>query len=117
MKSKRIKVPIYGGELVIKLVKNWKKVNKKFGFEIGDDWDGVTFRSIENNQYFCNVYFLGKPSISTMVHESVHAVNDIFKYRHAKLDIDNDEHQAYFTEWVFTQIENYFEEWTLKEKK
>ena len=48
-----------------------------------------------------------------VAHEAVHAVNNIFKSRGIKLDINNDELQAYLTEWVFEQVENYFEEYDI----
>ena len=114
MKSKIIKIPIYGGGLRVKKVNSWKKTNEKFGFEIEENWLGCVFRTMESGKYFINVFFKETPSIKTMVHESIHAVNDIFKYRHVKLDLENDENQAYFTEWVFEQVENYFEELELK---
>lgn len=38
-----------------------------------------------------------------VVHEAVHIVNMTFEHHGVRLDTDNDEHQAYFTELVATE--------------
>jgi hypothetical protein len=47
-----------------------------------------------------------------IVHEVVHASNRIFKHAGQKLDLDNDEFQAYYTETLYEKVET-----CLKKKK
>lgn len=56
------------------------------------------------------IAFLGKPSYALIVHECIHWVNAVFRYRGIKLDPKNDELQAYFTEWVFQKTVDILEE-------
>ena len=41
---------------------------------------------------------------SLIVHETVHLVNAIFNFKGVKLDTENDESQAYLTEFIFNEI-------------
>ncbi len=43
-------------------------------------------------------------NFGTIVHESVHACNDIFEYVGIDLSTDNDEPAAYLTDWIARQI-------------
>ena len=107
--KKKVKIPLYFGELVILKCKDFKKLNKKYGIELANEWDAAVFRHTTTEgytQYFA--VFLSKPSIKTIAHEAVHIVNHIFNDRHISLDIFNDEPQAYLTGWVVEQIDNYF---------
>lgn len=96
---KRIKIPYYSGEILVfivedKITLNSYSLDKK-------ELDGYTYR---DGSFY--VMVLHKKSLtSTIVHESIHIVNFIFKDRGVKLDINNDEHQAYFTTWVFEECE------------
>lgn len=112
MKKKIVDIPIYGGKLIIREVKNWKKINKKYNFELEPHVDGCVFNMISDSKDHSefHICFLGKPSNSLIVHEVIHLVNSIYKYRHVELDLDNDEPQAYLAEWLFEQVEQYFEE-------
>jgi hypothetical protein len=44
---------------------------------------------------------------SLIAHEIVHLVNYIFLDTGVKLDLINDEAQAYLTGWLFEEIENF----------
>ena len=114
MKYKKIiDIPILGGKLCITRIKSWKKVNKEYGFDLTNIMDACVIFKEENNISYNEIYFINKPSNAVIAHEAVHAVNNIFKSRGIKLDINNDELQAYLTEWVFEQVENYFEEYDI----
>ena len=118
MKKKTIKIPIYGGVLKIKIVKNWKKLNKKFNCNYTNSVDGCAYYTIDKDGVTnFHIEFLGKPSLGVIVHESVHCVNHIFRSRGVKLNVKKDEHQAYFTEWIFEQVSNYIEEFINKLEK
>lgn len=111
MKSKNVKIPIYGGTLKLKIVKNWKKLNKMFDCNYNSSVDGCAYHmQKEDGTTTFHIEFLGIPSTATMVHESVHLVNRVFHNRGVELDTENDEAQAYFTEWVFEQVEEFIEQ-------
>lgn len=117
MKKRVVKIPIYGGELIMYLVDDWDYMNKKYSKEspMTNRTCGVTFTNYTTagySQYI--VAFRTRPSNSVISHEVTHIVNLLFRDRGIILDVDNDEPQAYFTDWVFEQIENFFK---IKEKK
>jgi hypothetical protein len=57
-------------------------------------------------------------NMGTIVHEVVHAVNYSFMFRGIKLDTDNDEHQAYYTDFVFRKVLGVFNKfWEVKDKE
>ena len=109
MVKKKIQIPIYDGELIVYQVKNWDEMKKKFhkGGGLSNIYVASTFtnyRKSGGTQYI--VAFRGDPSNATIVHEAIHLTNLIFRDRGIKISTDNDEPQAYFTDWIFTQIEN-----------
>lgn len=112
MRSQKIKIPIYGGELIIACCDNWVILNQSFFTDILDQYtwdescDGYVFD--DSNRFFA--VFKNEPSGSVIAHEVVHLVNLLFIDRSIPLDIHNDEHQAYLTEWFFKQIENFFKD-------
>lgn len=52
-----------------------------------------------------------------IVHESVHVKNIIFRHLGYKQKDNNDEAEAYFTEWIFSEIENFYNKVILKENE
>jgi hypothetical protein len=50
-----------------------------------------------------------KSSQATKVHEVIHAVNFVYKLHGVKLDPDNDEHQAYYTDSIIRIVEEGYE--------
>lgn len=50
------------------------------------------------------VWYKKDIDIGVLVHECVHIVNFIFNTVGVKLDSDNDEHQAYYTQFVFEAL-------------
>lgn len=104
---KELPIPIFGGTLIIEIVDNWKKLNKKYNCNFDKTVNGTAYYSIKDDgsSEFI-IAFKGKPEVSLIVHEAIHLVNAIFRYRGVKLDLKNDELQAYFTEWVFETVNN-----------
>lgn len=103
MKSKRIKIPIYDGNLVIIFDKDLKKVEKKYDTTPLDKCDGVVFQALDGDY----VVALSTNDPSIICHETIHLVNRLFNNRGVELDIDNDEPQAYMAEWFFKQINDF----------
>lgn len=51
-------------------------------------------------------YMLDYTSIPCIVHEAVHMVNFAFHNRGVLLCTNNDEHQAYYTQYIFEKVFN-----------
>jgi|GEM_PF-1442220 len=100
-KKKKLQIPVYHGFLTIIKCENWTKVNKQYKCRILNNWDGVFFKS--KNEYV--IAFKGAPKGSIIAHEVTHLVNQVFIDRLIKLDPENDEAQAYLTEFFFEEIE------------
>lgn len=108
MKTKKLSIPIFYGELIIVKYKDYKEVNKKFNQNISKRYDAVVFQDESVNHTKLIAAFHGKPSNNVIAHECVHLVNHIFINNKMGLDPYNDEPQAYLTGWFFKQIENFF---------
>lgn len=111
MKKKTIKIPIYDGKLILYQVDNWDFINQKY--EHPDPLTNRTCGTVltnytksGNSEYI--VAFNSVPLNSVIAHEAKHVVNLIFRDRGILLDVDNDEPEAYFLDWVFEQIEKFF---------
>lgn len=111
MRSKKIKIPIYDGRLILYQVDNWDIINQKYSVD-----DPLTVRTCGTvltnytksgiSEYI--VAFNSIPLNSVIAHEAKHVVNLVFRDRGIILDVNNDEHEAYFLDWVFEQIEKFF---------
>lgn len=104
----KITIPIYGGKLVVVKCKNLKAINKKYNTEADNTVQACAFRLISKKgkrRYF--MVFHKNTSNAILVHEAVHIVNMIFHDICHKPDENNDEPQAYLTEWVFEQAEQF----------
>ncbi|AZB23627.1 hypothetical protein EG339_02810 [Chryseobacterium bernardetii] len=115
MKKKTIKIPIYFGDFIIILDQDdWKNVNEMYQHRLG--WtrpadksdEAFVFEDHYNGYSRYIVCFKRRSKNSVIAHECVHLVNKLFKDRGQRLDIENDEAQAYMTGWFFEQIENFF---------
>jgi len=53
----------------------------------------------------CIAVYISNRATGLITHESVHAVNFLYRYVGAKLDMLNDEPQAYLTEYIADQID------------
>jgi len=108
---KRIKshLPIYGGQLLIIVAKNFTKAKKKYKVKLPrsfDVEDTVAFVcSGWHKDKFSYVIFV-KPnaSKSTIAHECVHLTNEVYLHIHSPLKRNNDEHQAYITGYFVEQV-------------
>lgn len=110
MKTKKIRIPIFFGNLIVIKTKTLPEINSTYNTNINKNEHGaVMFRWDKKNgvsQYV--VAFQGKKvDGSIIVHESVHVVNAIMEDRFIKPDLCNDETQAYLTGWVFDQINKF----------
>ena len=109
MKKKKVSIPIFKGELVFIKDKNFKKVNKKYGYSIPESYGAVTFEN-ESAKAFEYVVCFVDTNISLLAHEAVHVSNFVFKNIGVKLDLINDEVQAYFVGWIVDEMINFLNE-------
>lgn len=116
MRQEEVKIPLYGGCLVMVQCENWETLNllykedlKKYSNQPDERHDGYVFEASlpgGGTQYV--VAFKGLPKGSVIAHECVHLVNAVYANCVISLDIYNDEHQAYLLEWFFDQIDTFF---------
>lgn len=102
MKTKRINIPIYNTILTIVISKNLDGVAEKFN--LNTDLSKYSAITIDNLDGSLVVAFSDANRIKDIVHEVVHIKNYIFKNINQKLDVDNDEAEAYLTTWLFNYI-------------
>ena len=118
MKFKKIKIPIYGGAILIVLdeSEDWKDLNARYSkalkwkSEVDNSFYAFYFPITENGYTQYAVAFKETPSNKVIAHEATHLVNAIMDGRGIEHCFENDEAQAYLTGWVFEQIENFFKQ-------
>jgi hypothetical protein len=102
-----------------------KAINKEFkGRE--EEWYAMVFR----HNFRENLDELKKRSVvvvlnpkhkygviddGVILHEAVHIKNKIFETHGVKNDVKNDEHEAYFVEYLYRTIKEYYD-WVLKQE-
>lgn len=115
LKYKKEVIPLYSGgsnscvHLIIADKKDWQKgidLLNKFNdhYEPCYSYEEVSaFYTTTCKNGVNHFWIMFKPkqiSMNTISHEIVHVVNGIFSSRYIKLDLHNDEPQAYLTGWV-----------------
>lgn len=107
MKSKVVNIPIYECKLTIIFTKNLSEVAKKYNLEgKWGKYGAFTFEDKSKYRHYV-VAFTDPNHLSNIAHEVVHIKNYIFLEINAKVDIHNDEPEAYLTGWLFDQINNF----------
>jgi hypothetical protein len=105
MRVKEIDIPIYGGTVMFIFTDNLEEVNLEYN--LGDnlnDFEGVVFNNNDKDYFYLATT---SKSARVNVHEIIHLVNDIFKSRSIKLDLDNDEPYAYMAGWIASELEKF----------
>lgn len=103
MLKKTIKIPIYGCKLTMIFDKDLSFIEKKYKTISLKDFGAVTLK-IENEYRHYIVAFTDAEHLSNIAHEIVHIKNHIFLDIGAKIDVYNDEPEAYLTGWLFDEI-------------
>lgn len=104
MRTKKVKIPIYGGTLVIVQSNDMQPVVDKYNLTNDAlNCNALAFKQPMKGDKFvvCAAFKFIDPDI--IAHEAVHVVNYIFDYKCIQLDLINDEPQAYLTGWVFDE--------------
>ena len=105
MRKTTIEIPIYQCKLTIILDKDLSYVTEKYKTLDLSNYGAVTMRIPDKHSEYIIAFEYIEGSI--IAHEIVHLVNYIFKDRGVKLDIKNDESQAYLTGWLFKEIDKF----------
>ncbi len=105
MRKKKIKIPIYGGILIIILDKDLSYVEKKYKTRSLINYGAVTIQ--DENKFGNYIVAFECKDRSLIAHEIVHIINYIFIDNCVELDRQNDETQAYLTGWLFNKIEKF----------
>ena len=106
-----IPIPLYFGKLTLIKAENFEEVNKKYNTSARDgEHASVAFRYEDDNYV---IVIISAEDLSVLAHEVVHIVNYIFKDVGIKLDLDNDEPQAYLHGWIFSQVLEFIKNQTL----
>lgn len=103
MIKKTINIPIYQCKLTIILDKDLSYVTKTYNTIDLSDYGAVTIRVPNKHSEYIVAFEYNEGSI--IAHEIVHLVNYIFEDKHIKLNLKNDESQAYLTGWLFKKIQ------------
>lgn len=70
--------------------------------------DGTTTEIIMNDGRTAAFIHIKKcDDLSALVHECVHAAHVLMRHRGIKQDLNNDEPEAYLTEWIFQRCMDY----------
>lgn len=99
---KKLKTPLYFETIQIVITNDFNKALKK---------NNISY-NFDTNMYSAFVWIKGDitlfitpdSDISIIAHECVHIVNEIFKRCAIKLDIENDEPQAYLMGWIVKEV-------------
>lgn len=105
MRKKTILIPIYNAKLTVVYTDDIINYAKKYTNQCTESFDAFVIRSEKETLHYIAVF--ATSDLNTVVHESVHLVNHIFNDFYIRLDVNNDEPQAYLTAWIFTQINQF----------
>lgn len=111
MRIKNLKIPIYGGTLVIVFDKDLTWVQKTYKTALLENYGAVTLKD-ETKERFYVVAFESRDR-GLIAHEIVHIINYIFLDCGIQLDRVNDESQAYLTGWLFDEIDKFINQYRL----
>ena len=103
MKKKKLKIPLYYGELTIVKAKKMSDVAKKYNLKCGK-FEACVWRDYDKDYLKLYVAFGNKIEADVIAHETVHLVNHVYAHTQTTLDINNDEPQAYLTGWFVKEI-------------
>lgn len=106
IQKKKIKIPVYNSTLYIYLVDNLKDVAQDLNYHFNDveNMWAITFKNCSDDNILY-VAFTPDYINKVIAHECVHLVNLLFDCKGVKLNLEDDENQAYWTGWFYDEIE------------
>lgn len=112
---KEIKVPIYRRKLKLiayrdsQSISNWFYKNcKELEFTIDPNDHTGFFFDYKDTQHIC-LQMCDDVTPGIIAHECKHAVNDTFAKIWAKLDLNNDEPEAYLLMWYVDEVHKFWD--------
>lgn len=104
--KRKIKVPIYNFIVDFTVFDEWKEISK-WCDNTEDEREGFILTDI----YYPNIIkmFTNSGYRSNIVHEIIHIKNQIFSIIGQKVDIDNDETEAYLVEYLYKELVKVYE--------
>ena len=105
MKTRKIKIPLYFENLIVHKINSFEEINAIYkGMDIPlERYSAIVFNDNKGNI----VLAIEEVNYGIIAHEIVHIVNSIFKRTGMKLDVDNDEAQAYLTGYLMKEIDKF----------
>ena len=97
-----MKIPIYGGELKILILSDFKAIAKKHNLILEGGEDAFVFISAKGEIVMCLQKDYINPGL--VAHEAVHVASIVFRSRSIDFDPFNDEPIAYFIGWVVDEV-------------
>ena len=109
MRKKTMPLPVYCGKLTIYESTDLNEVAKKVGAnkKAGGYHAFFTYKVHKNKDVEYVLAFQPNPKESTVAHECVHMVNEVFMDHNIRLDPENDEPYAYFMGWAVNECHKF----------
>ena len=106
MEKKKIKIPIFHGELTILKAKDLSEIGKKYNMNF-DNFQAVVWK--DESKKFLTLFVAVNEKVKSdiIAHEAVHLVNHVFINKGIELCRYNDENQAYLTGWFVKEIQKF----------
>ena len=106
MEKKKIKIPIFHGELTILKAKDLSEIGKKYKMNF-DNFQAVVWK--DESKKFLTLFVALNENVKSdiIAHEAVHLVNHVFINKGIELCRYNDENQAYLTGWFVKEIQKF----------
>ncbi len=113
MKQKKIKIPLYGGNIYVYIGEReefaellYKKVGVDFSSDVHSGCDGLCFELTNpEGGSFIGMWFPQDAPNGVIVHECLHATWYVNRYFGVNVDADNNEPQAYLLQYLVEQME------------
>lgn len=97
MTKKTFNIPLYFGRLTVVCSDDLQKASDLFGLEFQTTGFGaLAAERMKDGLKQYMVLFTPKSDLTSLVHESKHIVNMVFRHIGMALDLDNDEAECYF---------------------
>jgi hypothetical protein len=102
---KKINIDILESVVFVHKTNSIKTFLSKYGGTADEHTNACVFFDEKDPEHCIQVVFKEEPDKKSIVHESVHIVNMLFKERGILPDLDNDELQAYLTAFLFEKMD------------
>lgn len=106
-----VRVELFNYVIRINIFDEWDEVKQYYSNDKKDEREGFVLLSDTN----C-ILFINSDCFSNMIHEIVHIKNIIFQSMGHIIDYDNDEVEAYLSQYLYKKIFNIFDKHIKKKR-